>query len=572
MTADRWRQIQEVFQQAIEVPEEERTAFLDGVCRGDDDLRRELDSLLLCDTPGQLLVDLPCARGAREGSGAPEYELTGQRIGPYRIARLIGHGGMGSVYLGSRDDQHYRKQVAIKLLKRGMDTDFMLSRFRQERQILANLEHPYIARLLDGGATHDALPYFVMEYVDGVPLTNFCIEKDLSIPERLRLFCLVCEAVQHAHQNLVVHRDIKPGNILTTKEGVPKLLDFGIAKVIDYDRATTLTLTQPGLRLLTPDYASPEHVRGAPITTASDIYSLGAVLYEMLSGVRPHRFPFASVADLEKAICTTDPEKPSLAAGQNSGLPPNVRKQRKRQVSGDLDKIVLTAMSRDPRRRYASAAELSADLVRHLEGLPVTAREDRLAYRAGKFIRRHHTGIAALLLVMASLVGGTLATTVQARRAERRFQLVRGLANSMLFELHDEMAKLPGSTALQASAIRTVVSYLDRLAEDASRDDQLDLEIAMAYERAGTLEGHPFRSNLGHGGAALTNYRKALVIYERLANRPSVRTQAIRGLVDTKGLRDRRRSIRSRRPRDSSRHPDQRLFPARRCGVPARGR
>lgn len=532
MTTDRWHRIRDLFLQAIEVPEPERAAFLDAACAGDEDLRRELDSLLSCDAPEEKLLDLPLPSVSEPPAGETGDEWPGRRIGPYRVFRLIGRGGMGSVYLGGRDDQHYRKQVAIKLLKRGMDTDFMLSRFRQERQILASLEHPYIARLLDGGATSDGLPYFVMEYVDGVPVTQFCFEKNLPIPERLWIFCMICEAVQYAHQNLVVHRDIKPGNILSTQQGVPKLLDFGIAKVIDYDAASGGTLTQPGFRMLTPDYASPEHVKGEPITTASDIYSLGAVLYEILSGVRPHRFPSISPIDLERAICAADPEKPSVAAGQNPALPANVRKQFRRQISGDLDKIILTAMARDPRSRYASAAELSADLVRHLEGLPVTARDKRLTYRAAKFARRHWTGIAALLLLIASLAGGTIATTVQARRAERRFQLVRGLANTMLFELQDEMAKLPGSTALQAYTTRTVVTYLDRLAEDGSADDNLGLEMALAYERAGILAGHPFRSNLGDATSALSHFRKALAIYERLAARSSVRPAAIRGLID----------------------------------------
>ena len=293
MTAERWRQIESLFVQAVECTGEERAAFLDRVCDGDEELRRELESLLSCDAPDQRLVAIPLS----------DADMEGRRIGPYRVLRLIGHGGMGSVYLCVRDDDQYKKQVAIKLLKRGMDTDFMLSRFRQERQILASLEHPFIARLMDGGATEDGLPYFVMEYVDGIPITRYCVSKKLSIPERLRLFRLVCEAVQHAHQNLVVHRDIKPSNILTTRAGVPKLLDFGIAKVLDPGVRVGVTLTQRELRMLTPDYASPEQVTGARISTATDIYSLGAVLYELLTGERPHRFPSEALADIEKTIC-----------------------------------------------------------------------------------------------------------------------------------------------------------------------------------------------------------------------------------------------------------------------------
>ena len=342
--------------------------------------------------------------------------------GPIVCSVCLGHGGMGSVHLAVRDDDHYRKEVAIKLLKRGMDTDFMLHRFRQERQILANLEHPFIARLLDGGATDDGLPYFVMEYVDGSPITTYCAEHTLDLEERLRLFRLVCEAVQYAHQHLVIHRDLKPGNILITQERIPKLLDFGIAKLMDPEQATEMpTLTGAGQRMLTPDYASPEQFLGQTISTASDIYSLGAVLYELLTGQRPHRLEFDSLAGMEKAICEAEPDKPSTAVVRGSQDPPRLQKQRRRQLSGDLDNIILTALRKEPQRRYTSAAELSEDLRRHLEGLPVTARDDRFTYRMGKFIRRHKLGVLAASLLVATLAGGIVSTTFQARRAERRF-------------------------------------------------------------------------------------------------------------------------------------------------------
>jgi tetratricopeptide (TPR) repeat protein len=424
---------------------------------------------------------------------------------------------MGSVYLGVRDDAQYEKQVAIKLLKRGLDTDFMLNRFRQERQILADLEHPFIARLLDGGATEDGLPYFVMEYVDGLPITKYCTEKNLSVVERLRLFRLVCEAVQHAHQRLVVHRDIKPSNILTTREGVPKLLDFGIAKVIDPGRSPGTTLTQPEQRMLTPDYASPEQVKGLAISTASDIYSLGVVLYELLTGRVPYRLASSLLAELEKTICEVDPEKPSLAAG----------KQLRRQLAGDLDAIILTAMRKEPQRRYASAAEFSEDLRRHMEGLPIVAQEDRWGYRAGKFIRRNRLGVTAALLVMASLVGGMLATTYQARRAERRFQIVRGLANSVLFDLHDQVQQLPGSTRARAAMVETVLHYLDNLATDAGQDAGLKLEMAKAYHRIAAIEGHPQQPNLGRTAAARIHYKKALEMLTPLAADARTRSSAI---------------------------------------------
>lgn len=502
VTAERWREIEKLFAQAIEHPLSERKSFLDHACGEDEDLRRELESLLDCDDPEECLVNVPVL-----ASVGPD--MAGRRIGAYRVDHLIGHGGMGSVYLGVRDDDHYRKQVAIKVLKRGMDTEFMLGRFRQERQILANLEHPFIARLLDGGATEDGLPYFVMEYVDGNPITKYCAEANLSIPERLRLFRLVCEAVQHAHQNLVVHRDIKPSNILTTKEGIPKLLDFGIAKVLQPGVSGRATVTHQGFRMLTPDYASPEQVKGLTISTASDIYSLGAVLYEVLTGQRPHRFTSGSFGDMEKTVCELEPEKPSAVVG----------KQWRRQLSGDLDNIILTAMRKEPQRRYASAAELSEDLRRHMEHMPILAREDRWTYRAVKFINRNRMGVAAGLLLIASLIGGMVTTAFQARRAERRFQEVRTLANSVLFEIHAEIETLPGATRARELMVRTVLRYLNNLARESSGDPSLQWELATAYQKVGDVQGYGLRPNLGQRSESMESHRRAVAIGEKLAAR-----------------------------------------------------
>jgi eukaryotic-like serine/threonine-protein kinase len=531
MTADRWRQIESLFVQAAECPVGERRTFLDQVCGTDDDLRRELESLLDCDTPDQRLVDIPVLPGISPDELDSSSAMGGGRIGPYRLIRQIGHGGMGAVYLGIRDDDQYQKQVAIKLLKRGMDTDVMLRRFRRERQILANLEHPFIARLIDGGATEVGLPYLVMEYVDGVPITTYCAEKGLSITERLRLFRLVCEAVQYAHQNLVVHRDIKPSNILTSREGMPKLLDFGIAKVLDAGTPAGVTYTQREYRMLTPDYASPEQVNGSPISTASDIYSLGAVLFELLTGEHPHRFTTDSLADMERAICQIELEKPSNVAGRNEALSPGVRQQLKRRLAGDLDNIVLTAMRKEPQRRYASAAEFSEDLRRHMEGLPVIAREDRWAYTAGKFIQRHRFGVMAATLIVASLIGGIVTTTIQARRAERRFHLARQLANAVVANVRGPLERLPGSTAARAAMIQTVIRYLDGLARETGSDPAFELEIADAYREVANVEAHPFRQNLGQTAAALGHYKKAIEIFERHTNRAETRSEAIAGLV-----------------------------------------
>jgi serine/threonine protein kinase len=517
---ERWRQIESLFEQAVECPPAERSSFLDRSCQGDDALRREVESLLACDDPESLIEvsGLPVLDGGAEAE-APA-DMAGRRVGPYRLVRLLGQGGMGSVHLAVRDDDQYQKQVAIKLLRRELDTGLMMSRFRQERQILANLEHPFIARLLDGGTADDGIPYLVMEYVDGLPITAFCSESGASIQARLALFRLVCEAVQYAHQNLVVHRDLKPGNILITREGIPKLLDFGIAKLIS-PRSTGRTLTQD-LRMMTPDYASPEQARGQAISTASDIYSLGAVLYELLTGQRPHRFTSDSFAEIERTICDVEPERPSRAVERETGGSARDLKRRSRQLAGDLDNIILTALRKEPDRRYASVAELSEDLRRHLEGLPVAAREDRFWYRAGKFVRRNKLGVAAAVLVGLSLIGGIAATAYQARRAERRFQLVRQLANSMLYDLNDQLQVLPGSTAIRASMVQTVLRYLDSLAQDAGRDPVFDLEMVDAYRRIGNVEGSPLQANLGQTAAALEHYRKALEICERVPDRADV--------------------------------------------------
>ncbi|MGC4051415.1 MAG: serine/threonine-protein kinase [Paludibaculum sp.] len=513
MNSERWRLIEGIFAEAVECPAAERSNFLDQACGADIELRRELESLLACDAPEHQLIELPSAMPELED----DTELAGRRVGPYRLIRLIGHGGMGAVYLGVRDDDQYQKQVAIKLLKRGMDTEFLLGQFRQERQILANLEHPFIARLMDGGATEDGLPYFVMEYVDGIPITQYANDNGLSVLERLRLFRLVCEAIQYAHQNLVVHRDIKPGNILTTKEGVPKLLDFGIAKVMGRGVASGMTLTQHELRMLTPDYASPEQVKGMRISTASDIYSLGAVLYELLSGQRPHQFPSESMLEVERVVCEIDPEKPSVAAARDQQAPEGVRKQRKKQLAGDLDNIVLAAMRKEPQRRYASVADLSEDIRRHMEGLPILVQEDRWTYRAGKFMRRNKLALGAAAMVLVSLIGGIVTTTIQARRAERRFQEVRRLANSFLFDIHDQIETLPGSTLVRASIVRTVLEYLNNLAREAGDDPALQWDLAAAYQKIGDVQGYGVRPNLGQIPQAVDSHLKALAIAEQLA-------------------------------------------------------
>ncbi len=512
MDNERWREIEEVFQNVAERDPAERNAYLAQICGDDRELRREVESLLAHDDFDTFIHE-PIKDAARSLDADSDHDLIGQRLGPYRVAELIGHGGMGAVYAALRDDDQFNQRVAVKIVKRGMDTGFVLSRFRHERQILASLEHPNIARLLDGGSTEGGRPYFVMEFIEGLTVTEYCAAHRLSIPDRVKLFRQVCSAVQHAHQKLVVHRDIKPGNILVSRDGAPKLLDFGIAKLLDSaqsaaDPARTATM----MRMMTPDYASPEQVRGLAMTTATDVYSLGAALYELLTRQRPHRFQSYTPTEIERVVCETEIERPSEAVSKSDGLSAKARKQ----LSGDLDNIILMAMRKEPERRYQSVEQFSDDLLRYLEERPVIARGDTAGYRAGKFIRRHRLGVAATALVIASLLGGLIATNYQARLAERRFAQVRKLANTFLFDFHDEIKNLPGSTSARAMVVRTALDYLDSLALEAEGDPALQLELAQAYLRVGDVQGDLRSANLGQVKASMESYLKGLALAEKL--------------------------------------------------------
>ena len=448
MSPERWHRIDQLFDAALDLPAGERTAFLDEACPDEPDVRDEVEALLAaCERATGFLEQPPhTLAGAVLGPSSEAYEADvhlapGRTVGPYRIVEPIGRGGMGVVYLAERADGHFQKRVALKVVKRGMDTDEIVGRFRYERQILARLEHPNVARLLDGGVTEDGLPFFVMECVEGEPIDVYCDHHRLSVRERVALFMDVCEAVAYAHRNLVVHRDLKPSNILVAdgEDGRPhvKLLDFGIAKLLDTESpALTVPLTQAHTRRLTPDYAAPEQVRGEPPTTATDVYALGVILYELLAGRRPYDFPTRMLSEIERTICERVPQKPSTAvchprqtqtsAGEAPLTPEAIAEQRAtlpkklcRTLSGDLDAIVLKALRKEPERRYASAAELLSDLRRHVEGRAVRARPDTFGYRTSRFIRQHKVGVTATALVMLTLVAGIVATTVQAQRAER---------------------------------------------------------------------------------------------------------------------------------------------------------
>ena len=420
---------------------------------------------------------------------------------------------MGTVYRAVRDDDAFRKIVALKLVRGGRHSDYFERRFRQERQILARLQHPNIATVLDGGTTEDGQPYLVMEHVEGQPITDFCAAQGMGTRERLALFRTVCGAVQYAHQNLVVHRDIKPANVLVDGHGVPKLLDFGIAKLlasgVDPDLAPTATV----LPMMTPEYASPEQVKGQTVTTASDVYSLGVLLYELLAGRRPYEVQTDSLEAIVQAVCQTEPRAPSEAV--TSG-PRAARTSAASELRGDLDTIVLKALRKEPERRYRTAHELSEDLRRHLEGLPVTARADTIGYRAGKFVRRHRTAVAAAVLVSASLVGGIVATTRQARLAQRRFDEARRLIHTVIFDIQPKMGAVPGTTPLRKDLIESTLQYLEALARDAGDNPALLRELSASYVQLARVQGLQGEANVGDTQAARRTLGEAEKLVERL--------------------------------------------------------
>lgn len=484
-----WREVEQVVGELLDFPKDEVQSRLErsGL---PPEVRRRAEELLRAwqDSDGFLDPPIP------PSSPAEPDRLLGDRLGSWRLSSVIGSGGMGTVYLAERHDREFAQHAAVKVIAAGRLSRASERRFREERQILARLEHPYVARLIDGGVASDGSPYLVMEYVEGTPIDGWA--RGVEPRERLRMFRQVCEAVQFAHQNLVVHCDLKPGNILVTRNAAPKLLDFGIARFLEREGEETRTL----LYSMTPDYASPEQVRGESPGTASDIYSLGVLLHELLTGRRPYRLAAKRLDEVLATVCEKEIEKP-------------------RTGTTDLDAIILKALQKEPQRRYRSVERLAADVECYLAGRPVSARPDTFLYRARKFAVRRAIPLAAAGAVIAVALAGVFSTLAQSRRAERRFNEVRTLAHSLLFDVYDSISGLPGSLRARRLLAGRAQQYLDSLERETAGDSGLTRELAESYLRLGDVLGSPYVANLGDTAGALLSFRKGVALLEREASR-----------------------------------------------------
>lgn len=532
MNPQRWSEIKRIFSEAVDLSSEERKIFLDENCK-DAEIYAEVQKLIHSDAESKTITN---------SIFTPLEFPQPKQIGNYKIIEEIGNGGMGTVFLAVRED--LRKKVALKIVKYEFSSKELKRRFENERKILAALEHQNIARLLDGGTTESGLPYFVMEYVDGKDLLTYCNSKQLSIDERLAIFRKICAAVSYAHGKLVVHRDLKPSNILISADGEPKLLDFGISKLLD-ENSLEQTGTATAFGMLTPNYASPEQFRGETVGTSTDIYSLGVVLYELLTGNMPYKIKDKRIDEIARAVCEIEPILPSRSLNseekQNSKSDSNFSNLDKetnsskkietaqsianlqRRLKGDLDKIILKALRKQTDRRYTSVEKLSDDIRRHLAGLPISARPDTFSYRAEKFVKRNLVSVISATLVLMSLLITTVGISSQYVRAEhqrelaeKRFGEVRQMANNVVFKYYDEADKLTGSTKMREMMVSDALSYLDGLAQDSASDESLQKEIGLAYVRIGKVQGRAYFANLGDTSSAVESYKKGISLLEPL--------------------------------------------------------
>ena len=512
--AARWADIKALFDATVDLPRAAREPLIAAACLDPVSLN-ELRSLLvhhdeatgsavfMVESAAQALADAPAQAAA-----------VGQRLGAWEIVRALGAGGMGEVFEARRADGSYEGRAAVKLLKRGMDSAAVLQRFALERQALARLSHPHIARLLDAGASDDGLPYFVLEFVQGQPIDEAV--KPLALAQRLRLFLQLADAVAHAHRNLLVHRDLKPGNVLVDQDGQVKLLDFGIAKALDPLEGTDGNTTVGGQRPYTPHYASPEQVRGEPVSTATDIYSLGVLLYQMLTGTRPTGRKATTPQEAARSVLEDEPTRPSRLSARDA-LDPQWISTRK-TLEGDLDNILLKALEKSPERRYASVDAMAADVLAYLQGRPVSARPASAAYVAGKFVRRHRAGSALAGLALCAVLGSGAYAAYQAQRAQARFDDLRQLAHAVLFEYHGLIEPLVGATPVRKRLVTDALTYLDRLSQHAPADRSLRREMGVGYRVVGQVQRNGYRRpHLGDTEGALRSYERSVALLEPLA-------------------------------------------------------
>lgn len=522
LTPERWRRIDDLFQEAADLAPADRAAFLDRETAGDEELRKTVQAMLEGLTGNVIAPAIESAIIAFKGPGGLPDSFEGQRVGAYRVFECVGKGGMGTVYRATRAEAGFEQKVAMKILHPGIAGGRLAHRFYAERRILSSLEHPHIARLIDGGE-HDGLPYLVMEYADGVPVHHYCRDQKLDTQQKLELFRKICQAVQHAHQRLIVHSDLKPSNILVLADGTPKLLDFGIAKLLDPDVLDDGPLTETGWRPMTPEFASPEQIRGEAITVASDVYSLGVILFLLLTGDRPYQLKNHSAAEVEQIIGTAPVPVPSTMVKEDTRL--------RRVLQGDLDNILLMALRKEPERRYQSVEQFSEDIRRHLAGQTVIARPDTVTYRVQKFVRRNRMAVVlTAALVMTALTGGFF-TVREGRRAQNRFRQVRALAMKVLTEFDVEARKLAGSEKLRQVMVDESLQYLDSLAAEAAGDAALQQELALAYHRIGDIQGYTRIPNLGRRDLAVAYHLKGLAIEEELRRRNGDNVELLKSMA-----------------------------------------
>jgi len=518
LNPERWAQISPLLDHLLSLPEPERTTWLSSVAAEQPELAEVLKGLLQEHRSAaheHFLEALPSAPSS-------ETSLHGKTIGVYTLISPIGQGGMGTVWLAERSDGRFERRVAVKFLRFSVAAHGGIERFQREGRILGQLCHPNIAELIDAGVTAAGEPYLVLEHVDGLPIHEYCDGKKLDVHSRIRLFLDVLSAVGQAHTNLIVHRDLKPSNVLVRKDGTVKLLDFGIAKLLadEVTPAAATQLTLDGGVALTPLFAAPEQITGAAITTATDIYALGALLYLLLTGQHPAGGQ-TSPAELVKAIVETEPRRasdvPANTADNVADWRSTTPERLRRQLRGDLDTILRKVLKKNPTERYSSVTSLADDLQRYLRHEPISARPDTLAYRATKFVRRNRVSFAAAVFAVSLVLAASAVAIYQRRIAEQRFQDVRKLAHTFVFDLHDQVAALEGSTKVRELMVSTALEYLDNLAKSSGGDLELQREIASAYMKVGDAQGYPTKPNLGRIDEALKSYEKAGEIYRRIS-------------------------------------------------------